>query len=203
MYLSAIRSMICQPSSPSTRRRTCPRMVAIWVGRSASTMDIASRGSRSRLRAFRDRGDVRNASCPFSTAIHTGTLCGEPSGRKVARCAMLRPSASERTSSGSSVLAYHLLHRFVAVPLIGDRPRGVLIAVASLLDGGGGYHNGTRRSRRVSFHRAQGAAMPWVRGHYARSSRYRRTGRRAESRIAIIVLVVVVVILLIWFVSTH
>jgi hypothetical protein len=45
--------------------------------------------------------------------------------------------------------------------------------------------------------------MPWVRGHYARSSRYRRTGRRAESRIAIIVLVVVVVILLIWFVSTH
>jgi hypothetical protein len=45
------------------------------------------------LRALREPGPVRNATRSPSTPIHTGTECGEPSGRIVARCAWFAPLA--------------------------------------------------------------------------------------------------------------
>jgi hypothetical protein len=40
--------------------------------------------------------------------------------------------------------------------------------------------------------------MPWVRGHYARSS---RTGRRSESTVVLVAVAVLVLIVVIWYVS--
>src|ERR687888_1594955 len=63
---------------------------------------MATRGSRSRFRAFRLPGCVKKTRWSPLTPIHTGTECGEPSGSVVARWAKLRASRSSRTSAGSA-----------------------------------------------------------------------------------------------------
>jgi len=47
---------------------------------------------RAMLRALREPGSVRNATRSPSMPIHTGTECGEPSGRTVAKCAWFASS---------------------------------------------------------------------------------------------------------------
>jgi hypothetical protein len=46
--------------------------------------------------------------------------------------------------------------------------------------------------------KVEGAAMPWVRGHYARSS---RTRRRSESTVVLVGVAMVVLIVVIWYFS--
>src|ERR1019366_2924662 len=84
MYLCEMQSMIFQAGSSRMMSVTRPRMLAMAVGWSRSVIEIATRGSRLRLRAFWDCGDVRIASLSSSRPIHTGTVCGAPSARSVA-----------------------------------------------------------------------------------------------------------------------
>jgi hypothetical protein len=51
--------MIANAASPSSRSVTRPRTAAIVNGWSLSVIEIATRGSRSRLRALREVGSVR------------------------------------------------------------------------------------------------------------------------------------------------
>src|SRR5436190_12489451 len=95
------RSMISSASSPSTVLATRPRRSAPRYGFSPSTIEIATRGSRARLRAFRLAGWVKNATWSPSIPTQTATVCGLPSGSVVARWPKFRPSNSSRTSSGS------------------------------------------------------------------------------------------------------
>ncbi len=68
-------------------------------GLSRAVIEIATRGSRLRLRPLRDVGPVMNTICSPSRPTHTGTLCGPPSGITVARWAVLGASSSWRRSS--------------------------------------------------------------------------------------------------------
>src|SRR5256714_3200061 len=94
--------MVSSAASPSTGPTTRPRSGALRWGFSRSTAEIATRGSRSRFRAFRLPGWVKKTTWSPSTPIQTGTECGEPSGSVVARWAKLRASRSSRTSAGSA-----------------------------------------------------------------------------------------------------
>src|SRR4051812_47377765 len=96
--------MMGSASSPSTRSTTRPRAWPIRYGFAPSTIEIATRGSASRLRALRDPGCVKNTSRSPSRSIQTGTECGPPSGRTVATWAKLRPARSARRSSGNSAM---------------------------------------------------------------------------------------------------
>ena len=49
--------------------------------------ETATWGLAAMLRAFRELGEVRNAILPSSTPVHTGTECGPPPGKRVARWA--------------------------------------------------------------------------------------------------------------------
>src|SRR5439155_17824506 len=94
--------MTTSASSPSSVPATRPRIWAIRYGFARSTIEMATRGSRARLRALRELGWVKNAIRPSSKPTHTGTVCGDPSGSTVARWAKFGASSSARTSSGSS-----------------------------------------------------------------------------------------------------
>ena len=72
----------------------------MWNGLSVAVSEIASRLSRSRLRAFRDPGPVRKTTWSPSVSTQTGTLCGAPSGSNVATWAVFLASRSVRTSAG-------------------------------------------------------------------------------------------------------
>src|SRR5262245_39155572 len=101
--------MTSSAASPSRLPTTRPRRCALRYGRSWSTTEIATRGSRSTFRALRDPGWVKKTTRPSSMPTHTGTLCGEPSGSSVATCPKFRPASRPRTSSGMSTgLACHV-----------------------------------------------------------------------------------------------
>ncbi len=85
MYLVAIRSTIAQAASPSIHSVTRPRMITGSNGLSGGVSESATRGSRRRLRALRESGPVRMAMRSPSGSTQTGTECGAPSGRTVAR----------------------------------------------------------------------------------------------------------------------
>src|SRR5215218_4393731 len=72
-------------------------------GRSRSATERLTRGSRARLRALREPGEVRKRTRSSSVPTQIGTLWGPPSGRTVARWAMFGASSSARTSSVSVV----------------------------------------------------------------------------------------------------
>src|SRR4051812_14213105 len=98
MYLAAIRSTISQASSPSSHSTTRPRITIGSNGLSAAVSDSATRGSRRRLRAFCESGPVRETTWSPWVSTHSGTVCGEPSARTVARWATCVPSRWRRTS---------------------------------------------------------------------------------------------------------
>src|ERR1700754_465142 len=54
--------MFSQAASPSSHSLTRPRMMTGWNGLSAGARDSATRGSRRRLRALRDRGPGKKIS---------------------------------------------------------------------------------------------------------------------------------------------
>ena len=86
------------------------RMLAMAVGSSRSVIEIATRGSPSRLRAFWDCGDVRVAICSSSSPIHTGTVCGAPSARSVAMCAMPAGHTYQVRAGSSDYLVVKVRH---------------------------------------------------------------------------------------------
>src|SRR3954453_17911400 len=99
-----MRSMMASAGSPSIVSATRPRTDAIRYGFWRSTTDSATRGSRATLRALRLVGCVKKTMRPSSRPAQIGTVCGEPSGRTVARWTKLGASNSARTSSASSVM---------------------------------------------------------------------------------------------------
>src|SRR5581483_3535713 len=66
-------------------------------------MESATRGSRRVFLPFREESPVQITINSPSLPIHTGTLCGEPSGMSVARCAKLGRSTSPLMSAESSI----------------------------------------------------------------------------------------------------
>src|SRR5712691_4280653 len=66
-------------------------------------MDSATRGSRRVLRPFSDASLVHTKSRSPSRPTQTGTLCGEPSAIRVARCAKLGRSMSALASADNGV----------------------------------------------------------------------------------------------------
>jgi hypothetical protein len=76
--------MMYQASSPVIFSATRPRMIVMLNGLSYAVIEMATRGSPSRLRALREPGPVKKATWSRSSPIHTGTLCGAPSGSTVA-----------------------------------------------------------------------------------------------------------------------
>src|SRR6476646_2723648 len=93
--------MISQAVSPSSHSVTRPRMMTGWNGLSAGARDSATRGSRRRLRALRERGPVKKISWSSWVATKSGVVWGEPSGRTVARWPSEVPSRTRRTSGSS------------------------------------------------------------------------------------------------------
>src|SRR4051812_7426005 len=96
--------MISQAVSPSSHSVTRPRMMTGWNGLSAGARDSATRGSRRRLRALRERGPVKKINWSSWVPTKTGVLWGEPSGKTVARWPSEVPSRTRRTSGLSIFL---------------------------------------------------------------------------------------------------
>src|SRR6478752_7555387 len=94
--------MISHPASPSIHSTTRPRTTTGSNGLSVGVSDRATRGSRRRLRALRERGPVRKTIWSPRVAIQSGTVWGEPSGSTVATWARAVLSKWRRTS-GSSI----------------------------------------------------------------------------------------------------
>src|SRR5688572_14604128 len=69
------------------RSTTRPRSCTSSYGSRKSTIDSATRGSRRVLRPFSEPSLVQTISRSPSRPTQTGTLCGEPSAIRVARCA--------------------------------------------------------------------------------------------------------------------
>ena len=90
----------------------------MWNGLSVAVSEMASRPSRSRLRAFLDPGPVRNTTWSPSVSTQTGTLCGAPSGRTVATWAMFLASRSVRTSAGIMSLRRQRTLGFIGQPRV-------------------------------------------------------------------------------------
>src|SRR5689334_3919965 len=103
MYLFAILSTISQAASPSIHPTTRPRTTTGVKGSSAAMSDSATRGSRRKFLAFTDVGPVKNAIRSPSAPTKTGTECGDPSGRTVARWATAVVPSRRRTSGSSMV----------------------------------------------------------------------------------------------------
>src|SRR6185437_6166946 len=103
MYLVAIRSTISQAASPSSHSVTRPRTITGLKGLSGGASERATRGSRRRFRALRDSGPVKITTRSPSVPTKTGTQCGDPSGRTVARWATAVPSSRRRTSGSSTI----------------------------------------------------------------------------------------------------
>jgi hypothetical protein len=96
-----------------------PRTRAIEFGSSCFVTEIARRGSRLRLRALRDLGEVRNAMRSPCMSTHTGTLCGEPSGqhsRKVTDVGSVEVSADIRRQGAHGLLVSYSRRRFIVPP---------------------------------------------------------------------------------------
>jgi hypothetical protein len=85
MYFAASWSMISHAASPSSHSTTRPRTMTGSNELPSGAMDSATLGSRRRLRALRESGPVRKTIRSPWVPIHRGTVCGEPSGRTVAR----------------------------------------------------------------------------------------------------------------------
>src|SRR3954447_18547010 len=97
--------MTCSAASPSSVSTTRPRIRAVRYGLSWSVIEIATRASRARLRAFCDAGCVKNAiRSPSSIPTHTATECGAPLSMSVATWPKFAPRNSARTSSFSSAM---------------------------------------------------------------------------------------------------
>src|SRR4051795_7353106 len=100
-------------------------------------MEIATRGSRSMLRALRLPSWVKKTTSSPSRPAQIAVELGEPSAFSVARWVKFAPSNSERTSGGSSAIGR-------AYPLDEGRPfdravaRGERGAHRVLPAGGGG-----------------------------------------------------------------
>src|SRR3954452_22766837 len=77
-------------------------MRAVLYGDSWSVIEIATRGSRARLRAFCDAGWVKKAIRSPSRPTQTATECGAPDGISVATWPKFAPRKSSRTSSLTS-----------------------------------------------------------------------------------------------------
>jgi hypothetical protein len=71
---------------------------------SAGAREIATRGSRRRLRALREPGPVKIAMWSPCVPMKTGTEWGAPSGRTLARWAIEAPSSTWRRSVFSMVV---------------------------------------------------------------------------------------------------
>jgi hypothetical protein len=105
MYFIAIRSTISQAASPSIHSTTRPRTMIGSNGLSTGVIESATRGSRRRLRAFRESGPVRNAMCSPTVVTHSGIECGAPSGSTVARWPTTLLSTTRRTSGFSMAIS--------------------------------------------------------------------------------------------------
>src|SRR3954451_16390463 len=132
-------------------------MRAVRYGLEWSVIEIATRGSRARLRAFCDDGCVKNAiRSPSSIPPHTATEGGAPEGISVATCPKLAPWDSARTSSFSSAMP-HILS-----PVVSRRPRGepseqvAREEVDSRLGTRGGRSDGRRACEPISGSRLPG-----------------------------------------------
>src|SRR5438445_9461091 len=107
MYLCDTGSMILRSGSgrrSTTRPRSCTSSYGLWKSR----IDRATRGSRRVLRPFSDPSLVHTRSRSPSRQTQTGTLWGEPSAIRVARCAKfgrsMRALASADNGAGIDTL---------------------------------------------------------------------------------------------------
>ena len=93
---------------------TRPRSWAVWYGSSWSVIEIATRGSRSMLRAFSEPSWVKKTTLSPSSPAQIAVELGEPSLVSVARWAKFAFSNSSRTSGGSSAISASLSARRAA-----------------------------------------------------------------------------------------
>src|SRR6267143_2631349 len=107
MYLCDTGSIILRSGSgrrSTTRPRSCTSSYGLWK----STIDRATRGSRRVLRPFSDPSLVHTRSRSPSRPTQTGTLWGDPSAIRVARCAKfgrsMRALASADNGAGIDTL---------------------------------------------------------------------------------------------------
>jgi hypothetical protein len=110
VYFTEIGSMYFKSAS-RRRSTTRPRSWASLYGSWKSTIESETRGSRLVFFPLSDPSPVQIKTRSSSRAIQTGTLCGEPSGMRVARWAKLGPSSKALISSESGITMAPVLAR--------------------------------------------------------------------------------------------